>query len=151
MYHKKILVIIKSMADKNTKRNKKGRAEKTIAKQSAAAAKSRKELRKTGFYYSFLTIVLLFCLIQIGFSAILNITKLVAYKAKIITLKKTLNDAETHNKDLKEEIELYSTTQNLEGIARNTLKMAGEDEVLIIINNTNPETKNKKKGDKNAE
>ena len=66
-------------------------------------------------------------------------------------MKKTLNDAETHNKDLKEEIELYSTTQNLEGIARNTLKMAGEDEVLIIINNTNPETKNKKKGDKNAE
>ena len=53
--------------------------------------------------------------------------------------------------DSKEEIELYSTTQNLEGIARNTLKMAGEDEVLIIINNTNPETKNKKKGDKNAE
>ena len=76
------------MADKNLKRNKKGRAEKTSAKQRAAAAKSRKELRKTGFYYSFLTIVLLFCLIQIGFSAILNITKLVAYKAKIITLKK---------------------------------------------------------------
>lgn len=107
---------------------------------------SRKEIRRTGFYYSFLTIVLLFCLIQIGFSAILNISKLIAYKAKTITLQKTLNEAENYNKDLKEEIELYSTTQNLEGIARNKLKMAGEDEVLIIINNTEqPAEDNKKK------
>ena len=113
--------------------------------------KSRKELRKTGFYYSFLTIVLLFCLIQIGFSAILNISKLVSYKAKIITLKKTLNEAEEYNKDLKAEIKEYSATPNLEGIARNTLKMAGEDEVLIIINNTNPETKAKKKHKKTEE
>lgn len=119
-----------------------------------AQAKSRKELRKTGFYYSFLTIILLFCLIQIGFSAILNISKLVSYKAKIITLKKTLVDAEERNKELKEDIKMFSvTTQNLEGIARNTLKMAGEDEVLIIINNANQEqnAKNKKHGGKNAQ
>lgn len=128
------------MTDKetNNKENKKTKAQ-------INTAKSRKELRKTGFYYSFLTVVLLFCLIQIGFSAILNISKLVAYKAKIITLKKTLNDAEEHNRDLKEEIKLFSSTQNLEGIARNTLKMAGEDEVLIIINNTNQNSNNKKK------
>lgn len=116
-----------------------------VNKKNAQTVKSRKELRKTGFYYSFLTIVLLFCLIQIGFSAILNISKLVSYKAKIITLKKTLNDAEEYNKDLKEEIKIFSSTPNLEGIARNTLKMAGEDEVLIIINNTNTDTKNNKK------
>lgn len=118
-----------------------------------AQAKSRKELRKTGFYYSFLTIILLFCLIQIGFSAILNISKLVSYKAKIITLKKTLVDAEERNKNLKEDIKTFSaTTQNLEGIARNTLKMAGEDEVLIIINNANQEQNAKKKtGGKNAQ
>ena len=77
----------------------------------------------------------MFCLIQIGFSAILNVSKIIAYKAKIITLKRTLNDAENKNKDLKEQIKAYSSTENLEGIARNTLKMAGEDEVLIIINN----------------
>lgn len=123
------------MTNKNKKTNN----------HKANTVKSRKELRKTGFYYSFLTIVLLFCLIQIGFSAILNISKLVSYKAKIITLKKTLNDAEEYNKDLKEEIKMFSTTQNLEGIARNTLKMAGEDEVLVIINNTPQDTKNKKK------
>ncbi len=110
-------------------------------KKNLQPHKSRKELRKTGFYYSFLTIVLLFCLIQIGFSAILNISKIIAYKAKIITLKRTLNEAEEKNKNLKDEIKAYSTTQNLEGIARNTLKMAGEDEVLIIINNNPPEKK----------
>ncbi len=142
----KFLVIIKEMA----KRTKNKKSESTT-QQSASLKKSRKELRKIGFYYSFLTIVLLFCLIQVGFSAILNITKLVAYKAKIITLKKTLNDAEERNKDLKEEIKVYSTTQNLEGIARNTLKMAGEDEVLIIINNTNTETKPNKKHNKKSE
>ncbi len=135
----------------NNRKNIKGKNTQksgTQKSQSTPAAKSRKELRKTGFYYSFLTIVLLFCLIQIGFSAILNISKLVAYKAKIITLKRTLNDAEEHNKNLKEEIKLFSTTQNLEGIARNTLKMAGEDEVLIIINNQNQENKNPNKQNK---
>lgn len=128
---------------------------KKIEKQAENSAKSRKELRKKEFYYSFLTIVLLFCLIQIGCGAILNISKIIAYKAKVITLKKTLNDAEEYNKDLKEEIKMFSSTQSLEGIARNNLKMAGEDEVLIIINNNTTEPqkkKNKKKsGDKHVE
>ena len=148
MYAKLISVIIKKMAKRTKGKNKKS---EPAPQQSASVKKSRKELRKTGFYYSFLTIVLLFCLIQVGFSAILNISKLVAYKAKIITLKKTLTDAEEHNKNLKEEIKMFSTTQNLEGIARNTLKMAGEDEVLIIINNTNQETKTNKKHNKKSE
>lgn len=113
--------------------------------------KSRKERRKIGFYYSFLTIALIFCLIEVGYSAILNISKLVAYKAKTVTLKKTLSDAENYNKDLKDNIKLYSSsTQNLEGIARNTLKMAGEDEVLVIIN-TQPAPEKKKKHKKKAE
>ena len=132
------------MTEKKQKKNK-------ITKKHSI---SNKETRRTGFYYSFLTIVLLFCLIQIGFSAILNISKLIAYKAKTITLKKTLEDAENHNKYLKEEIDLYSTTQNLEGIARNKLKMAGEDEVLIIINNSEQSTeniKNKETEVKNAQ
>ena len=73
-----------------------------------------------------------------GFSGIKNISKLISYKAKTIMLEKTLNNAKDYNNELKEDIKLYSTTQNLEGIARNKLKMAGEDEVLIIINNTEP-------------
>ena len=125
------------MTDKNKKGNKDER-------------RIKKELRKTGFYYSFLTIVLILCLIIMGYSLILNISKLVSYKAKTITMEKTLNEAKEYNKELKEEIKVFSATQNLEGIARNTLKMAGEDEVLIIINNPNDNDKNKK-SDKKVE
>ena len=109
------------------------------------AIKSRKERQKKEVYYSFLTIILLLCLIQIGFSAIRNITKLVSLKAKIVTMKRTLNEAEDLNKTLKEEDKMYSSAQNLEGIARNSLKMAGKDEVLIIINNDTDDTNQDKK------
>lgn len=98
-------------------------------------AKNRRHKRKIGFYYSFLTIVLLFCLVQVGFGVILNISKIIAYKAKINTMEKVRDDAEIRNKELKSDIKLFSKTASLEEIARNNLKMAGEDEVLVIINN----------------
>lgn len=102
---------------------------------------SIKELRHRKFYYSFLTLVLIFCLVQISYSAIKNISKLISYKVKIGTLKKTLGDAEKYNKNLKEEIKVFSAAPNLEGIARNTLKMAEPNEVLVIINNPKQEGK----------
>lgn len=104
-----------------------------------------KKKSRTGFYYSFLTLVLLFCLIQIGFGAILNISKTISYRAKISTLTKIRDSAENQNQELKQDIKSFSSTQSLEGIARNNLKMAGEDEVLVLINNNQPQnTKNKK-------
>jgi len=104
---------------------------------------------KTGFYYSFLTVVLLLCLIQIGFGAILNISKTIAYRAKISTLTKIRDNAENRKQDLKEDIKLFSATSTLEGIARNNLKMAGEDEILILINQPqNTEHKKQKKNNK---
>lgn len=110
--------------------------------QQPVKVKSKKN--KTGFYYSFLTLVLLFCLIQIGFGAILNISKTISYRAKISTLTKIRDSAEHRNQDLKQDIKLFSATSSLEGIARNNLKMAGEDEVLVLINQPQP-TENKKK------
>ena len=104
---------------------------------------SIKELRHRKFYYSFLTLVLIFCLVQISYSAIKNISKLISYKVKIGTLKKTLGDAEKYNKNLKGEIKVFSAAPNLEGIARNTLKMAEPNEVLVIINNPKQEGKKK--------
>ena len=104
--------------------------------------------KNTGFYYSFLTIVLLFCLIQIGFGAILNISKTVSYRAKISTLTKIRDAAQERNQDLKQNIKFFSSTSSLEGIARNNLKMADEDEVLVLINqpqNVNNNTKKQKK------
>lgn len=90
--------------------------------------------KKTGFYYSFLTIVLVFCLIQIGYGAILNISKIISYKSKVITLERVLKQTQLHNQDLKAQKKMVTSDNSLEGIARNNLKMAEKDEVLIIIN-----------------
>lgn len=123
-------------------------SEKSKKHLDSLAAKSRKKIRrhkrKIGVYYSFLTFVLLFCLVQVGFGAILNISKIIAYKAKINTMEKVRDDAETRNKELKNDIKQFSRTSSLEEIARNNLKMAGEDEVLVLINNTNQDSKKKK-------
>ena len=112
-----------------------------IQEENARPSSSKnKNKNKTGFYYSFLTLVLLFCLIQIGFGAILNISKTISYRAKISTLTKIRDAAEAQNQDLKQDIKLFSSMSSLEGIARNNLKMAGEDEVLILINPNQPQT-----------
>ena len=104
---------------------------------------------KQVFTIHFLTLVLLFCLIQIGFGAILNISKTISYRAKISTLTKIRDEAENQNQELKQDIKLFSSMSSLEGIARNNLKMAGEDEVLILINNNQQQNKNKNNKHKN--
>lgn len=106
--------------------------------------KKRKRSKKIGFYYSFLTFALIFCLIQIGYGAILNVTKIISYQGKMVTLKNLLKSAQMRNQDLKSEKRVVTSDNSLEGIARNNLKMAGEDEVLIIINKK-VETPKKKK------
>lgn len=64
---------------------------------------------------------------------------------------KELNEqAIAENQRLKEELEDFSSMKSLEAIARNNLKMAGENEVLVIINKPKqepapPDTKKKKK------
>ena len=105
--------------------------------KSKVQKQQKKKIRKIKFYHSFLTIVLLACLFQISISALLNLAKIVVYQAKIITAKQLKAEAETRNKNLKNEIENYSSMYKMESIARNNLKMAGKDEVLIIINNNN--------------
>lgn len=101
--------------------------------------------RKKGFYCSFFTFILIFCLIQIGYGAILNIGKIISYQGKMVTLEKLLKSAQAKNEDLKTEKKVITSDNSLEGIARNNLKMAGEDEVLIIINKKVEQPKPKKK------
>ena len=87
----------------------------------------------THFYYSFLTIVLLICLVQMSFSALLNVTKIFAYHRKISILESKRIDAEARNIQLKKDINNFSTTASMESIARNNLKMAGKDELLVTL------------------
>ena len=60
-------------------------------------------------------------------------------------MERVRDEAEQRNKDLKSDIKLFSKTSTLEEIARNNLKMAGDKEVLVIINNVpQPADKHKK-------
>lgn len=113
-------------------------------KQKPNNSKRKKHSKQTGFYYSFLTIALIFCLFQIGYGAIINVSKIIAYQGKTITLQNLLKKAQARNQDLKAEKKMVTSDNSLEGIARNNLKMAGEDEVLIIINQKVEQPKKKK-------
>ena len=87
----------------------------------------KKKSSSNGFYYSFLTIILLLCLIQISISAVLNISKIISYKAKIVQITKTRDTALSLNDQLKDNINNFSNVDGMEAIARNNLKMSGED------------------------
>jgi len=112
---------------------------------------NRKRKNEIRFKYSFLTVVLLICLAQIGFSAFMNITKSVNYNAKIKKMKQLKTEAYEENQRLKSELEGINSSKSLEAIARNNLKMAGDDEVLVIINKNEgvpQNVKDKKKSSK---
>jgi len=98
------------------------------------SASGKKNSGSSGFYYSFLTVILLLCLIQITVSAVLNVSKVISYKAKIVQITKTRDSALSLNEQLKDNIKNFSNVSSLEAIARNNLKMSSEDEVLVIIN-----------------
>ena len=116
---------------------------KIVIKQNKNVNGSVKDVKTSstgnGFYYSFLTIILLLCLIQITISAVLNVSKIVSYKAKLIQITKTRDSALALNDQLKDNIKNFSNVSGMEAIARNNLKMSGEDEVLVIINSPKEE------------
>ena len=118
--------------------------ERGTKQKPASKKESGKNSITSGFYYSFLTIVLLLCLIQITISAVLNVSKVVSYKAKIIQITKTRDAALAMNEQLKDSINNFSNVSGLEAIARNNLKMSSEDEVLVIINTPPDEDKDEK-------
>ncbi len=131
---------------KQAERRPKKVVNKTKKESGRVTVENRPRSNSTvnGFYYSFLTVVLLLCLIQITISAILNISKIVSYKAKIVQITRTRDSAMALNEQLKDNIKNFSNVTGLEAIARNNLKMSGEDEVLVIINTPKEEEKEEK-------
>ena len=110
----------------------------------------KKKIRKIRVYHSFLTIVLLLCVFEIGYSALLNLAKIVVYQTKIIKAQELYRDATQRNSDLKNEINNFNSMHKVESIARNNLKMAAKDEVLIIINQPAPVANEIKKMPENS-
>lgn len=111
--------------------------------------KNTKKKKSFKFRYSFLTLVLLGCLAYVGVSAFYNISKTINYQGKIRKMEQLKFQAAQENIRLKEELENFNSLDSLEAIARNNLKMAGEDEVLVIINQKE-DTKQEVKQDTNS-
>ena len=110
---------------------------KTLSKDNLKQKVRKNQKKKTTrvrFYHSFLTIVLILCVFQISYSALLNISKIVIYHSKINKSKELLLAAQKRNKTLKKEVENFNSMEKVESIARNNLKMAAKNEVLVIIN-----------------
>ena len=129
----------------------KRKIKKVVNKESKVEKNKKSSSKNTaskGFYYSFLTIILILCLIQIAISAVLNVSKVISYKAKIIQITKTRDAAKALNIQLKDNINNFSNAAGLEAIARNNLKMSSEDEVLVIINTPKSETPEKEEKSK---
>lgn len=110
---------------------------KTLSKDNLKQKVRKNQKKKTTrvrFYHSFLTIVLILCVFQISYSALLNISKIVIYHGKIVKSRELLATAQKRNKTLKKEVENFNSMEKVESIARNNLKMAAKNEVLVIIN-----------------
>lgn len=84
--------------------------------------------------YSALTLVLLLFILQAGFGMIVNIFRNIDTFAKLKYVDKAYKFAFKRNKNLKYELKSFNSAKSLETIARNNLKMAGPNEVLLIIN-----------------
>ncbi len=95
--------------------------------------KAKKSRKEKNALYSMLTFVLIICLIQALRSAILNIENYFALNRKIAKLEQIKQKSTEENMDLKAKIAEFKSMQGVEDVARNELKMAGKNEVLILI------------------
>ena len=93
-----------------------------------------KQQEKKKIHYSLLTFVLIICILELAVSAVNNINKNINFVSKIRGLEAKRNEELDKNKQLKSELENFNSETTLESIARNNLKMAGENENLLIIN-----------------
>jgi cell division protein FtsB len=98
--------------------------------------------------YSLLTFVLLICIIELIVSNISNINKNISFASKIKGLEAKRNEVLNTNKQLKSDIENFNSEATLEAMARNNLKMAGKNEVLIIVNEPKEEPAEENEKDK---
>ncbi len=90
--------------------------------------------------FTWLSIVLLICIIELTVSAISNINKNISFVSKIKGLENKRDEEMDRNKQLKSELENFNSEVTLESIARNNLKMAEKNEILIIMNEPKEET-----------
>ena len=95
--------------------------------------KAKKNRKEKHTLYSMLTFVLVICLIQAVRGAILNIENYVSLDRKIAKLEQIKQKSTEENEDLRAKLAEFKSMQGVEDVARNELKMAGKNEVLLLI------------------
>ncbi len=121
---------------------------KSKNKINSKIPKKLKNKNNRRVYYSFLTFVLFVCLVQMGISAFLNISKCIINQARVKKMQDYRIKVISENTRLKNDFNNFNSLKSLEAIARNNLKMASDDEVLVIINQpkkTNDQPESSKK------
>ncbi|MDD3419408.1 MAG: septum formation initiator family protein [Candidatus Gastranaerophilales bacterium] len=113
------------------------------AASNAPFQKARKNRKEKHAFYSLLTFVLIICLIQAIRGAFLNVENFFSLNHKIAELQKIKVKSLEENQDLKYQISEFKSMQGVEDVARNELKMAGKNEVLVLIKNNNQEDSDK--------
>ena len=93
--------------------------------------------RVTKKHYSLLTFVLFICIVELAISCFTNINKYLHFTSKIKGLDDKRNEELAKNDQLKSQIKNFDSEAILESITRNNLKMAGENEILVIIHHPN--------------
>jgi cell division protein FtsB len=97
---------------------------------------NRKNVRKVyqkRIYYLFITVLLFICLSQIFRGIFLNVAKYITLNKQLHKLE-TLNvNASNENNLLKEQLKNYTSSKGIESLARDNMKMVGQNEVLVEI------------------
>ena len=106
--------------------------------------KQTKQTVKKKAKYSVVTIVLIIFITQLFFSVFQNVNKTISFQGKKRGLENKRNEELSKNQQLKSELENFNSDNVLESIARNNLKMAGENEILVILNKPKEETQEDK-------
>ena len=102
-------------------------------KQKIRKQQAKQNNRQIRFYYSFLTLVLLVCLIQVVRSAVLNIIKTANYKVKVRKMMVLREEVQSQHDRLESDIKNFGNLKSLEAIARNNLKMAAKMKFWLLL------------------
>jgi len=98
--------------------------------------RSKKQLRriyKKRVYYFGIAIILCVCIMQFFYSSLYNFTRYIVLNNQENRLQELKQSALRKNKQLKNQLVVYSSYKGIEELARNNLKMVGKDEVLVLI------------------
>lgn len=115
-------------------------------KKPSIKKKSLKKLEnisQKNLSYFFLTAGIIICLFQAIRGASINVLNYINLKHKLHQLQSLNVEAKERNDQLKEQLKSYTSSKGVEALARDTLKMVGKNEILVLINDAPPSTKQK--------